>query len=126
ELGRARYLESRGDLDGVQDALERASRHLAEDEAATPGTMAAKYWRLVVVVIRAEYRLRRREDPTRLIVEGRALMTDPDLTNTPLALVESARLGLVAAEWAAANGHSSESLRTRALRDAETATGHAQ
>ncbi|HSS03535.1 MAG TPA: hypothetical protein VLM79_41005, partial [Kofleriaceae bacterium] len=125
ELGRARYLESRGDLDGVQDALERASRYLDEDEAATPGTMAAKYWRLVAVVMRARSRLRGREDPTRLIAQGRALMTDPALTNTPIALVESARLGLIAAQWAAANEGSAQSLRARALRDAETATGHA-
>jgi hypothetical protein len=51
ELARAHYLESRGDLDGMQDALGRASRYLDQDEAAKPGTMPARYFRLVSAVL---------------------------------------------------------------------------
>jgi hypothetical protein len=91
--------------------------------AATTGPPVVGWTRYELFeMLRARSRLRRREDPTRFIAEGRALVTDPQLVGLPIALVESARLGLVEAEWIAATRDGSESLR-RALRDAETAIG---
>ena len=123
ELVWARYLASRGDLDGMQDALGRASSRLDDYEATNPGSWPAKYYRLVVAVIQAASRLHRRENPARFVADGRALMTDARLTSSAGAMVESARLSLVEAEWTAATGVSSDSFVRNALRDAEAAVG---